>query len=182
MKNTRFMSVLLGGMVLGGAWAYADAVRPVVIDELGRGTRYLGSEFRVDEATGTGKVLLKLEERIGGPRVCHPRGGIVIGAHPWFPGRGPGPGFGHPPVVDCGPEYRMLERTVSVRGLTYDAPSSRILFADREGHKTVCASVSQRYARITHRPYLSIVPTGACRAFGVANVGNGTTSIFFEAN
>jgi hypothetical protein len=171
MKNT-FVLLVLVVSGLASAFAQADTLQ---IGSVNLNKRFLKAEFRVDEARGAAWMEISLDERVPGPRYCS-----VPGPVSRYPYPGPDHGYGRTDVRLCQPTYLVSQSEAMVPGLMYDAPAAQILFVNSRGQKIVCASVSQAYARITHRPYLAINTTGACRAYPRSDMTG--TGIYFEAN
>lgn len=171
MINVLTLLVLVGSG-LASSFAQADTLQ---IGAVRLNTRFVYAEFRVDEARGAAWMEISLEERVPGPRYCSVPGPV---------GRYPYPGPDHPvgraDVRICRPTYLVSKTEATIPGLMYDALAGQILFVNLRGQKVVCASVSQAFSRITHRPYLAIQTSGACRAYPRNDMTG--TGIYFEAN
>jgi hypothetical protein len=79
--------------------------------------------------------------------------------------------------VPHGPTVYHESHLASVKGLSFDAAASQILFVTEAGSKIVCATVVEKNG-VFGRKWL-INPTGACRTYEVRE--NHAMSVYFEA-
>jgi hypothetical protein len=116
----------------------AGAVETDFVRVRNYGQQYMGFQYRVNNATGQGSVLMSFRELVDMPGNC-----------------GPNP--------DCPPQwrYRYLSARAEVPNLSYDAAANRIVYTNPQTNQaTVCATTEVRQGR--RGTTLYIYPTGDC--------------------